>query len=369
MKYYETSFDEYLSAVKKKQLHTEIETTIQLCFKPDRPFTNVILYGPAGVGKYSQALNIIGHYCNSSLKYDKKVIINTDKNDKKNKTKNDDSKKTNTTQTTKNDFVIRISEFHYEVDMATLGCNSKTLWFDIFFQIIDIISHKPSKSGIILCKNFHMIYSELLDVFNSYVRHQTSNIHVHFIILTEQLSFIPDSISKSFEIIPIKRPTPKQYIELTLNQDKSFFGKYSLANLTQSESELLLEKINKIHAESIMNIREVNIIKSAKEPPQDVFNIVTDNLLTKILDPRKINIIDFRNDIYELLTYNIEIPEVIFYILKYIISERIMSKSGLNQVLKKTFTFFKYYNNNYRPIYHLENILFFIIVKIHFKKD
>lgn len=369
MKYYETNFDEYLSAVKKKQLHSEIDKTIQLCFKPDRPFTNVILYGPAGVGKYSQALNIIGHYCSSSLKYDKKVIINTDKNDKKNKTKNDDSKKTNTTQTTKNDFVIRISEFHYEVDMATLGCNSKTLWFDIFFQIIDIISHKPSKSGIILCKNFHMIYSELLDVFNSYVRHQTSNIQVHFIILTEQLSFIPDSISKSFEIIPIKRPSPKQYIEISKNQNKSFFGKCTLSDLTQSESELLLDKIIKIRAESIVNIREVNIIKSSKEPPEDVFNVVTDNLLTKILDPRKINIIDFRNDIYELLTYNIEIPEVIFYILKYIISERIMSKSGLNQVLKKTFTFFKYYNNNYRPIYHLENILFFIIVKIHFKKD
>jgi hypothetical protein len=25
----------------------------------------------------------------------------------------------------------------------------------------------------------------------------------------------------------------------------------------------------------------------------------------------------------------------------------------------------KYYNNNYRPIYHLESILFYLITKIH----
>jgi hypothetical protein len=41
----------------------------------------------------------------------------------------------------------------------------------------------------------------------------------------------------------------------------------------------------------------------------------------------------------------------------------------VNDILKRSFTFLKYYNNNYRPIYHLESMFFYIIYIIHFKKD
>jgi hypothetical protein len=42
-----------------------------------------------------------------------------------------------------------------------------------------------------------------------------------------------------------------------------------------------------------------------------------------------------------------------------------LTNENVSAILDKTFPFFKQYNNNYRPIYHLENMFFFIINKIN----
>ena len=54
--------------------------------------------------------------------------------------------------------------------MSHLGCNSKILWNEIFMQIVDIISVKSEKIGVVICKNFHMIHGELLEIFYSYIQ-------------------------------------------------------------------------------------------------------------------------------------------------------------------------------------------------------
>ena len=377
MKYYETNFEEYVQSSCRYNMHPELEKTVGY-FQQEKnsqqppPLCNLILYGPSGVGKYSQALKIINHYSKSNLKFDKKISMNTDKPEKKSKAKKEEckGKKSSAITTKKNDYVYRISDIHYEIDMATLGCNSKSVWFEIFFQIIDIISLKPTKTGIIVCKNFHMIYNELLDVFNSYVRHPTHNINVHFIILTEHLSFIPDSILKSFVVIPVKRPDKEDYVQVTAHQNRTFFGNICPIQMGKTEKELLVENLDvSVPPESIVNIKEMNILKRTRDLPVDVFNIVTDTILTKIMNPTTINIQLFRNDLYELLIYNTDITEVLFYILNYLIQNNILDAHKMNDILKRSFTFLKYYNNNYRPIYHLENIIFYIIYIIHFKKE
>ena len=96
--------------------------------------------------------------------------------------------------------------------MQILGCNAKILWNIIYNQIIDIIPARESKQGIILCKNFNYIHSELLDNFYSYM--QTlyhMNIQINFVILTTQVSFLPSNILNRCLIIPIKRPTKSAY--------------------------------------------------------------------------------------------------------------------------------------------------------------
>ena len=147
MKYYETHFEDYCQSVEKENIHEELIPQISRFPKNIRELSNIIVYGPTGVGKYSQTLSILQKYSPSQLKYDKKITVVNDK------------------QT----YTYRISDIHYEIDMSLLGCNSKIMWHECFQQIVDIVSVKPDKHGIIVCKNFHVIHNELLDIFCSYL--------------------------------------------------------------------------------------------------------------------------------------------------------------------------------------------------------
>ena len=80
-------------------------------------------------------------------------------------------------------------------------------------------------------------------------------------------------------------------------------------------------------------------------------------------DSRTFKIQDFRNDLYNMLIYNLDVSECICHILFYTIENGYIRSSDLQDVLYETYTFFKYYNNNYRPIYHLESMIFFIMNK------
>ena len=104
MKYYETSFDDYLKSKQLYNIHPELEEIQNRLPRSAKQMENLIIYGPPGVGKYTQTLNIISNYSESQLKYDKKLEILTDKQD----------------------YIMRFSDIHYEVDMSLLGCNAKT---------------------------------------------------------------------------------------------------------------------------------------------------------------------------------------------------------------------------------------------------
>ena len=79
MKYHETTFDDYISANCKINFHSELENVIEKIPKNKINIGNIIVYGPSGVGKYTQALNIIKKYSPSELKYEKKMFLNSDK--------------------------------------------------------------------------------------------------------------------------------------------------------------------------------------------------------------------------------------------------------------------------------------------------
>jgi len=328
MKYYETHYEEYVSSVNKMNLHPEVSPIIKSLPNEINKLTNIIFYGPSGVGKYSQSLNIMKKYSPSNLKYEKKITI----------------------QTEKQEYIYKISDVHFEIDMSLLGCNSKILWNEIFLQIIDIVSVKQNKTGIILCKNFHFIHSELLEIFYSYMQHYNSiysNIKIFFFILTEQLSFIPTKILNVCHILRFQRPNKDLYNKLY---------------------EKNMELINTIPLESIINIKELrsfHLIKDSKSIPKDVFNTICDNIIDWILVPEKIEFAKFRDVLYDILTYNLDVSQCIWYILKYFIINSHLDNKNITDILIQTYYFFKYYNNNYRPIYHLESIIFYIIIKVH----
>jgi DNA polymerase III delta prime subunit len=192
LKFYETHFEEYVQATRSCNLHPELEEKIEGFPKKWEQMNNMIIYGPPGIGKYSQALAMIRRYSPSELKYEKKITV----------------------QTEKQNYIYHISDIHYEIDMSLLGCNSKILWNEIFLQIVDIVSVKPEKIGIVMCKQFQSIHSELLDIFYSYIQQYNnvqSPIQLKFIILTEHLSFIPNNILGSCYLWSIERPSKELY--------------------------------------------------------------------------------------------------------------------------------------------------------------
>jgi len=329
MKYYETHYEEYVSSVNKMNLHPEILPIVKTLPNEIDKLTNIIFYGASGVGKYSQSLYLMKKYSPSDLKYEKKITI----------------------QTEKQEYNYKISDIHFEIDMSLLGCNSKILWNEIFLQIIDIVSVKQNKTGIILCKNFHLIHSELLEIFYSYMQQYNSiysNIKIFFFILTEQLSFIPTKILNVCHLLRIQRPSKDLYKKLYNNNSR--------------------ELLDTISLESIVNIKEIRSFHLIKDPnniPKDVFNTICDSIIEWILVPDKIEFTNFRDVLYDILTYNLDVAECIWYILTYFINNNHLNSKNITDILIQSYYFFKYYNNNYRPIYHLESIIFYIIIKVH----
>ena len=349
MKHYETSFIDYIKAVNNYNLHEDKEYIFNSLPNNFSELTNLIITGTSGIGKYSQSLKIIEKYSDTGLKYDKKITCSFEKQP----------------------YIFKISDIHYEIDISMLGCNSKQLWHEIFFQIIDIVTIKQRKDAIILCKNFHTINSELLDIFYSYMQHNkiNPNIDLKFIIITEHISFIPYNILNNCISINYKRPSIEKYKKL-----------FTLSNNTDNDNIKFLERINKnninikdfdlinnIPEANIINIKDFkyfNLINNDNDIPEDIFNIVSDKLLTEIINFKKCSLLQIRDLLYDILTYNLDVYECVWYIIYELIDNNYINNNNYKNILNQLYIQFKYYNNNYRPIYHLERIIYNIIINI-----
>ena len=301
--------------------------------------TNFILYGPCGTGKYSEALKIIEKYSGSYLKYEKKMIINS----------------------SKNEHIIKISDIHYEIDLENLTCNSKILLNDIYNNIIDAIQSSKDKRGIILCKNFHEINNEIIEIFYSYMqKNLVNNLILKFIILTEHLSFIPTNILDVCKTLYYSKLSYSNYIKLSNVNNKKFL--------------LEKQKMDK-NNEYISNISSVNLLKyiQLNTSNENIINLKI-SMCNKIIDmifSNNINYNNIRNILYDILIYNLNIYDCIYYIVNCVILKKIKSsgekidKNFINKIFIRICILFKYYNNNYRPIYHLEAFILYLVKLIN----
>jgi hypothetical protein len=125
--------------------------------------------------------------------------------------------------------------------------------------------------------------------------------------------------------------------------------------------------LNSIDVNGILNCKEIRSFSMIKNGdfPKDLFNTICDTLIDNIINHDKLSFTGFRDSIYDMLIYNLDITDCICYILYYFIENKSLTPKDISDILNKTYTFLKYYNNNYRPIYHLESILFTFITKIH----
>ena len=302
MKNVESVFESNIKNVNNYNLHSY--NPINISNKEDfRDMNHIIIYGARGIGKYSQGLKIIELYSKSKLKYERKLTFLFNKEEYK----------------------FPLSDIHVEVDFSLLGCASKLLWHDIFTNYIDIVLSKSEKNGFILCKNFDDIHIELHDVFFSYMSNYNEHLNIKFIILTENISFINNDILNRCSIINLSKPS------------KSDVNKCLKTNYNEN------------------NIHYYN---------NDFHYKICDKIVEYITNVNDFNINHLRELLYELLIYNLRISTCIWYIIKETFKTGHYDEHITNVSLK-TVSFFHYYNNNYRPIYHLENFFVYLITTIH----
>ena len=429
MKYYETTFEEYLNAVQKVNFHPEIKQYTE----PIPPTKDVIFYGPSGVGKYSQVLKYLQPYSPSQLSYYKKITVFIDR--VKNKTP----------------YSLFMSDIHFEIDLSILGCNAKKVWHEIFVQVVDIIKLREHKHSYFVCKNFHTIHSELLEIFYSYMQHYRpreislptsgnsgNEVQITFLLLTEHLSFIPNPIYQSSCIVPVCRP-PQALLEKGIsllsnssqiqekeepNPDnsqplktaKQFVKRIQAKKMnTQNTMDSYLKSmIQQIDTTQVLNIKEYfcfNLLptfptqihdpidkksavnKNPSQPKQDVqqslsylsediFNKVCDQIIEKTT---KIPVqgtaewfASFRDALYSILICNLDASECVCYVLQHFICSPPatspftsssfppgLTSHSVAKLMQQMYPFLLYYNNNYRPIYHLEIIFLRMVVELY----
>ena len=314
--------------------------------------SNYIFYGPPGCGKYSECLKFIRKYSTSQLKYEKKMIIDSHKNN----------------------HILKISDIHYEINMENLTCNSKLLFNDIYTNIIDSIESSEKKEGIILCKNFHLIDNELLEIFYSYMQKIiNNNIIIRFFLITEHLCLIPKNVLDICNIFYYCKFSISNYIKLSNTKNKKFISKLD----------------DKDKKDIINNLNNINILKNIDLDEQNYKNLLNLNkvfcdIIVDIIVFNDLDYVKIRNSLYNLLTYNLNLYECIYYILENVIikckeiedsqnnesnNKKLINDNFLNLMFIKTCEFLKYYNNNYRPIYHLESYILYIISIIHHNED
>ena len=87
---------------------------------------------------------------------------------------------------------------------------------------------------------------------------------------------------------------------------------------------------------------------------------ICDVLIDDIVKIKEKNFLDIREDIYNVFIYNIDIGTSIMYIIQQLIKKKLISKNDISKLFLKTISFLQFYNNNYRPIYHLESYILYL---------
>ena len=84
------------------------------------------------------------------------------------------------------------------------------------------------------------------------------------------------------------------------------------------------------------------------------------NKLKVLIKINDLHYLKFRDILYDIFIYNLDISDCIWYILSKLIEQNKLKKRNISNILIKTYCFFQYYNNNYRPIYHVENYFLYL---------
>ena len=95
------------------------------------------------------------------------------------------------------------------------------------------------------------------------------------------------------------------------------------------------------------------------------YKIICNKIINNIININDLIFLKFRDTLYDIFIYNLDISDCIWYILSTLIQKDLIKRDKMSKILINTYTFFQYYNNNYRPIYHVEKYFLYLAKIIH----
>jgi hypothetical protein len=121
----------------------------------------------------------------------------------------------------------------------------------------------------------------------------------------------------------------------------------------------------------LSNISSINLLKyiELNNGNENLINLKTSicNKIINMIFSSNINYNNIRNILYDILIYNLNIYDCTYFIVNNVILKKIklsgekMDQDFINKIFVRICILFKYYNNNYRPIYHLEAFILYLI--------
>ena len=89
------------------------------------------------------------------------------------------------------------------------------------------------------------------------------------------------------------------------------------------------------------------------------------NILLSIIKTKKLEIPILRNILYDILSYNLDIAKCFQIIIEKLVLEYKLDDETINNIYINYFKYISLYNDNYRPIFHLERIILYFMTIIH----
>jgi hypothetical protein len=299
-------------------------------------FINYIFYGPPCSYKYKNALKLLQHFSPTHLKYEKKLHINL----------------------TKTEFYIKISDIHYEIDVENFIYNSKSLWNEIYNIIYNSIASSSIKRGYIVFRNFDKINYDLLDLLYNYMQKELfSTLNIKYIIITECVSFIPMKILNICKILNFAKLNKKNIHALCNKSNKQYFKNL---NLSSKDADSIYNKVNNPNIFTYLDIsNNMKYIIQHSAICDTYINLICNN---------NYNITNIRTLLYDILINHLNSHECFFYIIQSLIINKLINCNKIGDLIFNSIFFLKNYNNNYRPIFHLESFTLYLIELINENK-
>lgn len=309
-------------------INDEIINKLKKMYK-DKIIDSTIFYGPEGSGKYTIIKALLASIYGCSVNNIKRNEYHlTNPNTKKSEIIN-----------------IKMSKFHYEIDMRDYYLND-SLIINLFIDNVSKTCNIETNSyHIIIIKNTQLISKSIQDSIKAFIekKHNTCRI----IFITTEYYKISDSIKS--RCIGIRIPHPK----------KSDIAKLTVKTLEKNNIKIEVDNLKEIIDECNSNLNKLSIIlqniiiagKYIKFEDKYKELILS---IPKYFKKKKIIIFqEIRNILMNILICNVQ-PKFIFYTLLNFYLESDYSDSIKREILESVCDYELKCSNGYRQLYHIE---------------